>query len=75
MREKLLGSVIPDALIERLEKSTDPKSEGKRICIELLQEFAEIPGIAGAHIMAPQFHSAIAEVIAASGVTSKMQRR
>ena len=73
MRDKLPGSVIPDALIERLEKSSDPKSEGKRICIELLQEFAEIPGVAGAHIMAPQFHSAIAEVIAASGVTARMR--
>ena len=71
MRDKLPGSVIPEALIQRLEKSSDPKSEGKRICIELLQEFADIPGIAGAHIMAPQFHSAIAEVIAESGVTAE----
>ena len=71
MRDKLHGSVIPDALIDRLEKSSDPKAEGKRICIELLQELAGIPGIAGAHIMAPQFHSAIAEVIAESGVTVK----
>jgi len=74
MRDKLPGSVIPDALIARLEKSSDPKSEGKRICIELLQEFAEIPGIAGAHIMSPQFHSAIAEVIADSGVTARMRK-
>ena len=74
MRDKLFGSVIPDALIERLEKSTDAKAEGKRICVELLQEFAEIPGIVGAHIMAPQFHSAIAEVITASGVTARMRK-
>ena len=71
MRDKLPGSVIPDALIERLEKSSDPRAEGKRICIELLQELAGIPGVAGAHIMAPQFHSAIAEVIAASGVSGR----
>jgi len=74
MRDRLPGTIIPDALIERLEKSADPKSEGKRICVELLQEFAEIPGIAGAHIMAPQFHSAIAEVIADSGVTARMRK-
>jgi methylenetetrahydrofolate reductase (NADPH) len=73
MRDRLPGSVIPDALIARLEKSSDPKSEGKRICIELLQELAGTPGVAGAHIMAPQFHSAIAEVIAASGVTARMR--
>jgi methylenetetrahydrofolate reductase (NADPH) len=74
MRDKLRGSVIPDALIGRLEKSSDPRSEGKRICVELLQALAEIPGIAGAHIMAPQFHSAIAEVIADSGVTARMRK-
>jgi hypothetical protein len=34
----------------------------------LLQELASIPGIAGAHIMAPMNTSAIPEVIAASGV-------
>lgn len=73
MRDKLPGSVIPDTLIARLEKSSEPKSEGKRLCIEMLQELAEIPGIAGAHIMAPQFHSAIAEVISDSGVTARMR--
>jgi methylenetetrahydrofolate reductase (NADPH) len=70
MRDKLPGSVIPDALIERLEKASDPKREGKRICVDLLRELAGIPGVAGAHIMAPMFHSAIAEVIAESGVTA-----
>ena len=50
------------------------KLEGRRICIEILQELAEIPGVAGAHIMAPQFHSAIAEVIADSGVTARMRK-
>ena len=54
MREKLFGTLIPDAIVERLEKAADPKEEGAKICIELLQELAEIPGIAGAHVMAPQ---------------------
>ena len=53
MREKLFGTLIPDAIVERLEKAADPKDEGAKICVELLQELAEIPGIAGAHVMAP----------------------
>jgi methylenetetrahydrofolate reductase (NADPH) len=68
MREKLFGTLIPDAIIDRLEKAADAKPEGRRIAVELLQELAAIPGIAGAHIMAPQNPSAIPEVIAASGV-------
>jgi methylenetetrahydrofolate reductase (NADPH) len=68
MRERLFGTVIPDAIVTRLESAADPAREGRAICIELLQELAEIPGIAGAHVMAPQNPSAIAEVIAGSGV-------
>jgi methylenetetrahydrofolate reductase (NADPH) len=69
MREKLFGTIIPDAIIGRLEQAADQKLEGRKICIELLQQLAETPGIAGAHIMAPQNPSAIPEVIAAAGVT------
>ncbi len=68
MREKLFGTVIPDAIVTRLEGAADPAREGRTICTELMQELAEIPGIAGAHVMAPQNPSAIPEVIAASGV-------
>jgi len=74
MREKLFGTLIPDATVERLEKAADPKEEGSKICIELLQEFAEIPGIAGAHVMAPQNFSQIPRVIADSGVTRRKQK-
>jgi methylenetetrahydrofolate reductase (NADPH) len=71
MREKLFGTIIPDAIVDRLERATDPKREGRQICVELLQQLAEIPGVAGAHVMAPQNPSAIHEVIAASGVTAR----
>jgi methylenetetrahydrofolate reductase (NADPH) len=64
MREHLPGTIIPDAIIDRLAQAGDSKAEGKRICIELLHEFGEIPAVSGAHIMAPRNQSAIAEVIA-----------
>jgi methylenetetrahydrofolate reductase (NADPH) len=71
MREKLFGTIIPDAIVERLDKAADPKSEGIRICAELMQQLASIPGIAGAHVMAPQNPSSIPTVIAESGVAGK----
>lgn len=71
MREKLWGTLIPDALVERLERAPDPKREGAKICVELIQGLAAIPGIAGVHIMAPRMHSALPEVIAESGVAGK----
>jgi methylenetetrahydrofolate reductase (NADPH) len=68
MREKLFGTIVPDAIVERLERAADPKREGAKICIELLQQLRETPGVAGAHVMAPQNPGAIPQVIAASGV-------
>jgi methylenetetrahydrofolate reductase (NADH) len=53
MRDHLFGVVVPDAIIARLEGASDARREGVRICAELLQELVEIPGVAGAHLMAP----------------------
>jgi len=75
MKEKLYGAMIPDALVERLERAADPKAEGRKICVELLQQLVETPGVAGAHVMAPAFHSAIRPVVEASGVLGAMRAR
>ena len=63
MKEKLFGTIIPDAMIARLESASDPATEGRRLCVELMRELATIPGVAGVHIMAPGNEAAIAEVI------------
>jgi methylenetetrahydrofolate reductase (NADPH) len=74
MREKLFGTLIPDALVERLEKAADPRREGRRICVEVLQELAETPGVAGAHVMAPMNFAEIPLAIEESGVTRKKRK-
>ena len=53
MRDNLWGVVVPDEIIDRLDQANDPKEEGIKICAEQLQEMAEMPGVAGAHLMAP----------------------
>ena len=63
MKENLFGTVIPDAFIDRMDKAEDPKKEGQKIAIEVLLELAEIPGVSGAHLMAPLNESAIPGVI------------
>ena len=71
MKEKLFGTIIPDAFVERLERSADAKAEGRKICVEVLRELAEIPGVAGAHVMAPMNFAEIPFAIAESGVLGK----
>src|SRR5215813_11554954 len=64
MKEHLFGTIIPDVLIERLERAADPAAEGAQICVELIEALAAIPGIAGVHIMAPANEAALPSVIA-----------
>jgi methylenetetrahydrofolate reductase (NADPH) len=75
MREKLFGTLIPDAIVARLEKAADPKREGRRICVEVLQELAQTPGVAGAHVMAPMNFAEIPATIEDSGVTRRKRRQ
>ena len=74
MKKHLYGTIIPDASIERLEKAAEPAKEGIRICIELIEELATIPGVAGVHIMAPGNDAAIPEVIAQARARVKTAR-
>jgi methylenetetrahydrofolate reductase (NADPH) len=65
MRHNLFGTIIPEAMVARMEGAADPAAEGRRICIEVIEELATIPGVAGVHIMAPGNAAAIPEVITA----------
>jgi methylenetetrahydrofolate reductase (NADPH) len=66
MKKHLFGTIISDAIVKRMEDAADPEREGVRICADLIAELSTIPGIAGAHIMAPGNDAAIPEVIAAA---------
>ena len=64
MNENLFGVHVPEATIARLEGAVDQAAEGRKICAELIAGLKEIPGVAGAHIMAPaQGTAAIAAVL------------
>lgn len=63
IRDKLFGSIIPEPLIARLESAADPKAEGHRVCLELMEEYSDIEGVAGVHLMAPLNESAVPSVI------------
>jgi len=66
IKEKLFGAIIPDALIERMERAKDPADEGRRICIDMVRELSAIPRVDGVHIMAPGNDSAVPDIIKAA---------
>ena len=71
IKEKLYGAIIPDALIARLEGAGDPVAEGRRICLDLVRELADIPQVAGAHVMAPNNEAAVPDLIRAARASVK----
>jgi methylenetetrahydrofolate reductase (NADPH) len=64
MRERLFGTIMPDRVIERMERAADPPAEGRKIALELIEQYAKIPGVAGVHIMGPSNGETIPEIIA-----------
>jgi methylenetetrahydrofolate reductase (NADPH) len=68
MNENLFGVTVPEPLIARIEAATDQAAEGRRVCAELIKGLQAIPGVAGAHVMAPaQGPDAISAVLDSLG--------
>jgi len=70
MRTKVPGVYIPDAVVERLKGAPKNKqrAEGKKICVELIQQVRELPGVAGIHVMAYRQEELVAEIIEEAGL-------
>ena len=66
IRDNLFGAIIPDAIVARLEAAADPRAEGAAICVDYIAELATIPGVAGAHVMAPLNEKAVPGVMEAA---------
>jgi 5,10-methylenetetrahydrofolate reductase len=73
MRTNVPGVHIPDAVIARLEGAADQKAEGKRLCIDIINEVKEIEGVSGIHVMAYRQEEFVAEIVAESGVLKGRQ--
>jgi 5-methyltetrahydrofolate--homocysteine methyltransferase len=52
MMTQVPGIRIPEALVSRLEKSSDPQEEGFQISLEIIERVRKLPGVRGVHIMA-----------------------
>jgi methylenetetrahydrofolate reductase (NADPH) len=68
IRQNVPGVHIPDTIVDRLASSKNQKQEGKRICIEMIQQVREIEGVSGVHVMAYRQEELVAEIIQESRV-------
>ena len=67
MRDRVPGMDVPLAVVRRMEQAGDVRSrreeEGLRICIEVIEQLRDIPGIAGFHLMPIHWEEAVAEIV------------
>lgn len=70
IRSRVPGVVIPDEIIRRLNgvPSSRQWEEGKRICIEIIQQVREVEGVSGVHVMAYRQEELVAEIIQEAGL-------
>ena len=65
IREHVPGVVIPESIEARLRGVVSDKQqeEGLRICVEIIQQVREIPGIKGVHVMAYGQEQWVGEIV------------
>lgn len=70
MATQVPGMDVPDALIERLRGAGKGKvaEEGIKIALEQIEEFKEMEGVAGVHLMAIEWEHRVPEIAERAGV-------
>ncbi len=68
------GVVIPDQVRDRLAGAGSPdqfRAEGEQLCSEIIAALAEVPGVAGVHVMAIGAESSIPAILQRAGVPAR----
>jgi methylenetetrahydrofolate reductase (NADPH) len=71
LRTSVPGVYVPAEIERRLRGVPADRvgDEGIRLCAETIQQLAEIPGVAGVHVMAFGFERGVAEILQRAGFT------
>ena len=68
MKSSVPGMDVTDAVIERMKGAKNQKQEGINICVDIINQVKEIPGVAGVHVMAIEWEEAVGEICEKAGL-------
>jgi len=68
MNSNVPGIEVPEEMINRMKSSSDPKAEGLKITVELINAIKEIPGIKGVHLQAIETEYLLPDIIKSAGL-------
>jgi methylenetetrahydrofolate reductase (NADPH) len=75
MQKRVPGMDVPEAIIDRLKgvPKEDVSKEGLKVCIDIINEVREIPGVAGIHLMAIEWEEVVPEILEAARLLPRPQ--
>lgn len=73
MKSEVAGMSIPDELIERMDSAKEPKEEGVKICIEMIERIKNIEGVSGIHLMPIGWESITPVILEHAGLLPRPQ--
>jgi 5,10-methylenetetrahydrofolate reductase len=73
MKNEVAGMSIPDELIKRMESAEEPKEEGIKICLEMIESIKKIDGISGIHLMPIGWESITPVILERAGLLPRPQ--
>jgi len=73
MKNEVAGMSIPDELIKRMESAKDPKEEGIKICLEMIESIKNIEGVSGIHLMPIGWESITPIILERAGLLPRPQ--
>jgi len=68
MKENVPGVRIDQVYIDRMGSAENPKEEGVRIAVEIIQQIRKVPGIRGIHLMPVMWESITPTIIDEAGL-------
>ena len=68
MKNNVAGMSIPDELITRMESAEDPKEEGVKICVEMIEQIKSTEGVSGIHLMPIGWESITPTILERAGL-------
>jgi len=68
MRDNVPGVSVPDEIVTRMEDAKDTREEGLKICLEIIDQIKDIPGVHGIHIMAVAWEDIVPTIVEKAGL-------
>ncbi|MCK5582111.1 MAG: methylenetetrahydrofolate reductase [Candidatus Omnitrophica bacterium] len=74
MEKNVPGVEVPESLIDRMKSADDPREEGIKVSVELINAIGDIPGIRGVHLQAIESEELLPEVAERAGLLPRPER-